>query len=71
MWEGILAMSALAVNVIITVVAVVALEELTELPDMIRSAVRGRTARKSLAVRVADLEARLAAAERKSGRPAA
>jgi len=71
MWEGILAMSAVAAIVLITVVAVVVLEELTELPDMIRAGVRGRTGRKSLAVRVGELETRVVAAERKFARPAA
>jgi BMFP domain-containing protein YqiC len=71
MWEGILAMGALAVNVCITVVAIVALEEFTDWPDIIRAALRGRAGRKSLAARVDDLEARLTATERKLGRPAA
>jgi hypothetical protein len=71
MWEGILAMAALAVNVCITVVAVIALEELTEWPDIIRAAVRGRAGRKSLAARVDDLEARFTAIERRVSRPAA
>jgi hypothetical protein len=71
MWEGILAMSAVAAIVLFTVVAVVVLDELTELPDIIREALRGRTGRKSLTVRVRELEARVVAAERKLARPAA
>jgi hypothetical protein len=71
MWEGILAMGALAVNVCITVVAVIVLEEFTEWPDIIRTAVRGRAGRKSLAAQMDDLGARLTAIERKLGRPAA
>jgi hypothetical protein len=53
------------------VVAVIVLEEFTEWPDIIRTAVRGRAGRKSLAAHVDDLGARLTAIERKLGRPAA
>jgi hypothetical protein len=71
LWQGIQAILALATMVFITMVAMVVLDELTELPDTIRSAIRSPAGRKSLATRVEELEARLAAAERKLGRPAA
>jgi len=50
-------------------VATVLLDELTELPDLIRGAIRSPAGRKSLAARVDEIEARLAVAERKLGRP--
>jgi hypothetical protein len=71
MWEGIQAMFALTLIVVVTLVAVIMLEELTALPDIIRQSIRGRAQRRSLAARVEELEARMAAAERKLGRPAA
>jgi len=64
--EGIL---FLAMVVLITLVATVLLDELTELPDLIRGAIRSPAGRKSLAARVDEIEARLAVAERKLGRP--
>jgi len=71
MWEGIQAIVVLAVIVLITVVSLVVLDELTEVPDRIRKGIRGRVGRRSLATRVDELESRMAAAERKLGRPAA
>jgi len=64
--EGIL---FLAMVVLITLVATVLLDELTELPDLIRGAIRSPAGRKSLPARVDEIEARLAVAERKLGRP--
>ncbi len=66
--EGIL---FLAMVVFITLVVTVLLDELTELPDLIRGAIRSPAGRKSLAARVEEIEARLAVAERKLGRPSA
>ena len=66
--EGIL---FLAMVVFITLVATVLLDELTELPDLIRGAIRKPAGRKSLAARVDEVEARLAVAEKKLGRPSA
>jgi len=66
--EGIL---FLAMIVFITLVATVLLDELTELPDLIRGAIRAPAGRKSLAARVDEVEARLAVAETKLGRPSA
>jgi hypothetical protein len=66
--EGIL---FLAMIVSITLVATVLLDELTELPDLIRGAIRSPAGRKSLAARVDEIEERLAVAERKLGRPSA
>jgi hypothetical protein len=66
--EGIL---SLAIIVFITLVATVMLDELTELPDLIRGAIRSPTGRKSLAARVDEIEARLAVAEGKVGHPSA
>ena len=71
LWQGIQAILALGAMVFITLVALVVLDELTELPDTIRSAIRSPAGRKSLATRVEELEVRLAALERKFGRPAA
>lgn len=71
MWEGMQALIALAAIVGVTVVAVVVLEELTDVPDRIRSGIRGRVRRRSLATRVDELEERMVVAERKLGRPAA
>ena len=69
MWEGIQAMFALVVIVLVTVVAFVLVDELTELPDLIRSGVRGWAGRRSLAARLAELEGRMTAAERRLARP--
>lgn len=66
--EGIL---FLAMVVFITLVATVLLDELTELPDLIRGAIRSPGGRKSLAARVDEIEGRLAVAEGKLGRPSA
>jgi len=70
MWEGILAMVALCVTVLVTMVAVVVFDEATDLPDTIRHVVRTWAGRRSIASRVAELESRLTAAERKLARPA-
>ena len=61
----------LAMVVFITLLATVLLDELTELPDVIRGAIRSPAGRKSIAARVEEIEARLAVAERKLGRPPA
>jgi hypothetical protein len=70
MWEGILAMVAFLVTILVTVVAVVVIDEVTDLADLTRHVVRGWTGRRSVASRVAELESRLTAAERKLARPA-
>ena len=71
MWEGLFAMFAFVVTVFVTVVAVVVIDECTDLGDVTRHVVRGWTARRSIAARVAELESRLATAERKLARSAA
>jgi hypothetical protein len=71
MWEGILAAVTLLAVVVVAVVATIVLEELSDLPELIRINIRGRTARRSLSARVTELEARMTAAERKVTRPAA
>jgi hypothetical protein len=70
MWEGILAMFAFVVTIFVTAVAVVVLDEVTDLGDLMRHVVRGRSGRRSIAARVAELESRLTLAERKLARPA-
>jgi hypothetical protein len=66
--EGVL---FLGMVVFITLVATVLLDELTELPDLIRGAIRSPEGRKSLAARVDEIEARLKVAEGKLTRPSA
>jgi hypothetical protein len=70
MWEGILAMVAFLTTILATVVAVVVIDEVTDLADITRQAVRGWTGRRSIASRVDELESRLTAAERRLARPA-
>ena len=71
MWDVLGMLIVLGGMVAVGLVSNVLLEELTEWPDSIRKAVRGPAAHRSLAVRVADLEARIAIAEKKAARPAA
>jgi hypothetical protein len=66
--EGVL---FLGMVVSVTLVATVLLDELTELPDLIRGAIRNPEGRKSLAARVDEIEARLEVAEGKLRRPSA
>jgi hypothetical protein len=68
MWEGIEMLLVLVGMVVVTLVANVLLEELTQLPDMVRSAIRGPGTHKSLASRLEELELRVAVAERKGAR---
>jgi hypothetical protein len=69
MWEAALLGVALLGAVALASATMIVLEEISDLPERIRTAVRGPDSR-SLSARVAQLEARLTAAERKLPRPA-
>ena len=70
MWEGILVAAAVLGAAVLGSITTTVLDEVSDVPEKIRAALRGRATR-SLSERVAELEIRLAALERKLSRPAA
>lgn len=70
MWEGLLAIVAVLGGVGLAIVGTIVFEEVSEVPETIRTSLRGASAGRSLSARIARLEARLAVAERKLARPA-
>jgi hypothetical protein len=70
MWEGILAVIAVLGAAVFGSVTTIVLDEVSDVPERIRAALRGPETR-SLSARVAKLEMRLVALERKPSRSAA
>src|SRR5262245_34924614 len=70
MWDGLFAAATVLAAAVLGSIMTIVLEEVSDLPERIRTALGGSTAR-SLSARVAELEMRLAALQRKISRPAA
>ena len=70
MWEGILAVTAVLGAAVLGSVTTIVLDEVSDVPERIRAALRGPETH-SLSARVAKLEMRLVALERRLSRPAA